>query len=72
MSLTPGWGHYCKLVFRLTIIASTVYSEHGSVIYEVTGQLRVSASVPWLAAVLALLRQSLELTQDLLDKVGLS
>ncbi|XP_064391594.1 protein rogdi homolog [Halichondria panicea] len=43
--------------------------EHGSVIYEVTGQLRVSASVPWLAAVLALLRQSLELTQDLLDKV---
>ncbi len=41
-------------------------------VYEVTGQLRVSASVPWLAAVLALLRQSLELSQDLLDKVCLN
>lgn len=43
--------------------------EHGNIVYEVTGQVQVQAQVPWLQSVLVLLRETLELTQDLVDKV---
>lgn len=43
--------------------------DHGSNTYEVSNQIQVRAPVPWLAAVLKLLQETLEITQDLVDKV---
>ena len=38
--------------------------------YEVTGQVRVQAQVPWLQSALVLLREIIDLVQDLVDKVS--
>ena len=47
-----------------------VCSEHGTMVYEVTGQVRVQAQVPWLQSALVLLRGIIDLVQDLVDKVS--
>ena len=48
-----------------------IHSEHGSTCYEVTNQLQFRAQVPWLSQVSKRLQETLELSQDLLDKVKL-
>lgn len=46
-------------------------SEHGSSNYEVGGQTQMRSQVPWLSTVLKILQDSLQLIQDLIDKVSM-
>lgn len=58
-----------RMCVSVVIVWSVVYSEHGTSHYEVSAQTQMRSQVPWLSLVLRDLQDTLQLTQDLIDKV---
>ena len=61
--------HFVSIMFYIDMLIYISHSEHGSNHYEVSSQTQMRSQVPWLSVVLKMLQDTLQLMQDLIDKV---